>query len=229
MFGLCLLTSISAYGLQTLHLKVNESGTAKISAFELSRIFVDGDRIQSVRGIDNTYVFKSDRITGEVFLKPTPEYQQKPFTVHLTTEGGRTFSLLLIPFGTPAQNIMIKPQGVKKKQAEKWEVSLPYEKTLTNLIIAMFNGSEPEGFDVENISEAKKSYLGDVATLQLQTVYIGERLKGEIYVITNRKKIPITRTESEFYRVGTRAIALSENVIPGQKSTFLYVITNNQN
>jgi hypothetical protein len=42
------LIAVNAYGLQTLNLKANGSSSAKISASELSRIFVDGDRIQSV-------------------------------------------------------------------------------------------------------------------------------------------------------------------------------------
>jgi conjugal transfer pilus assembly protein TraK len=227
-FSLCLLICTSAFGLQTLQIKPNETVTAKISAAELSRIFVEGDRIQSVRGIDNTYAFKSDRVTGDVFLRPMPEYQHQPFTVHLTTESGKTVSLLLVASGVPAQNIKILLQGTKNKQAAKWEVGLPYEKTLTSLMVAMVNDAKPEGFEDSPIKDAKQSLLGDVATVRLQKVFSGDRLQGEVFVVTNRKKTPIVLTEAEFYRSGTRAITLLEQVLPAKAQTMLYVIRDNQ-
>jgi hypothetical protein len=128
---------------------------------------------------------------------------------------------------------MIKPESKSRRQTDKagrWEMNSPYEETLIKLIVAMFNFSFsdfPEvldGFEVTSVPDAKKQRLGDTLTAQLQIIYEGKRLKGEIYTVTNRKKTPITITESDFYSAGTRAIALRDHVLTGQMSTLLYVV-----
>jgi len=218
------LISFNALGFQGLNLNPNESATAKISSSELSRIFVEGDRIKSIRGMENSYIFKSDNTKGEIYLKPTAAYQGRMFTVFINTESGRTFTLLLIPIDATSQTIMIKPPAIIKK-AEKWERLLPYENTLLNIVLAMFNETELDGFEVKNVIDVKPKYLGDIATLKLLTVYNGNHLTGEIFEVKNRKKTKIIITEKEFYKPNARAISLKDHVIEGEASTLLYVVT----
>jgi len=218
------VVSFNVFGFQSLNLNPNDSASAKISSLELSRIFVEGERIKSIRGMENTYIFKSDNTKGEIYLKPTPLYQTKMFTVFINTESGRTFTLLLTPVDVPSQTIMIKSQGIIKK-AEKWERILPYEGTLVNLVLAMFNETEIDGFEVKNVIDVKPKFLGDIATLKLLTVYNGNHLTGEVFEVKNRKKSQIVITEKEFYKPNARAIALKDHVIEGGASTLLYVIT----
>jgi TraK protein len=61
-------TSVSA---QTLVIEDNAQVSAEISAKELTRISVIGDRITLVRGSEGAYQISNDTVQGAVFIKPT--------------------------------------------------------------------------------------------------------------------------------------------------------------
>jgi hypothetical protein len=64
------LFSTSVYA-QTLVIEDNAQVSAVISAKELTRISVAGDRITLVRGSEGTYQISNDTVQGAVFIKPT--------------------------------------------------------------------------------------------------------------------------------------------------------------
>ena len=102
----------------------NKTITAKISAKDLTRIYVQADRILQVRGTDGTYHLEKDEREGAVFIRPRESHANKPFSVFLTTEQGRTYPLLLIPVDVPAETIALKPDSPSKTAATRWESSL---------------------------------------------------------------------------------------------------------
>ena len=56
---------------QTLMVENNAQISAEISAKELTRISVVGDRITLVRGSEGAYQISNDTVQGAVFIKPT--------------------------------------------------------------------------------------------------------------------------------------------------------------
>jgi hypothetical protein len=64
------LFSTSVYA-QTLVIEDNAQVSAEISAKELTRISVIGDRITLVRGSEGAYQISNDTVQGAVFIKPT--------------------------------------------------------------------------------------------------------------------------------------------------------------
>ena len=56
---------------QTLVVEDNAQISAEISAKELTRISVAGDRITLVRGSEGAYQISNDTVQGAVFIKPT--------------------------------------------------------------------------------------------------------------------------------------------------------------
>src|SRR5580658_6668200 len=118
------------FAMQVKAVKDNEKVDATISARELSRIFVSGDRIQSTRGLNGAYELMKDENQGSIFIKPAPFYQHHGFNLFVTTEQGHTYNLFLTPKNFPAETIELKPLSPSRLLAERWEKNLPYVDTL---------------------------------------------------------------------------------------------------
>src|SRR5439155_24281717 len=67
-----------------------------ISSQGLTRITVKGDRISNVFGVAGEYVMEADEEQGQVFIRPL-EPALNPISLTLTTEGGYTQDLRLVP------------------------------------------------------------------------------------------------------------------------------------
>src|SRR3990167_965830 len=93
LFFLLTLSAVKAALIQTL----DESRVIEvpISKEDLTRITVQEDRIRNVFGVTGEYVLETDEDQGQIFIRPTD--LEKPFSLTLTTEKGRTQDLRLIP------------------------------------------------------------------------------------------------------------------------------------
>jgi len=217
---LFLLHATSTFALQVKRLKDNQTAFFKISAKELTRIFVEGDRIQSIRGLDGNYQLTKDNINGAVFIKPI---QQKPFNLFLTTEEGHNFTLLLTPISIPAEVIQLKPLSPIKSKAEKWEKNSPYVSAIIELITGMANQSfEPEGYTVVHVNAEKPIKIPSGMSMRLETIYQGSYLQGEIWQIKNLYCRSTKIRKHEFYQRNVRAIALKDVALNNCSSTYLY-------
>lgn len=216
-----------SFGLQIKSAINNETISAKISATDVTRIVVQGDRIQSVKGIKGAYTRDNDNNSGEIYIQPSSFYQNRAFTLLINTEMGRHYTLLLNPMSVPSDTLMLVPKGVGQVQAARFENSSPYDLTITHLINAMKSGALPDGYIAKGV-KSKKTYLyGNIASLKLKTVYEGLNLRGEIWEITNKQDYAITLNERNFYRKGTRAISLDTiNILPHGNINLYRVMSN---
>jgi len=183
MFKTCLysllMTSVlisTSFALQVKPVKDNQTVMVKVSAKELSRVFVSGDRILNVRGLDGAYELKRDDNLGEIYVQPTIYYQHKAFNLFITTEKGHTYNLFLTPLDVPAESIEIKPQSPSLKLADRWEKNSPYGQTIIELMGYMSNGDHPEGYAVVSLGKIKPKKLASCLTMQLLTIYRGNHL-----------------------------------------------------
>lgn len=194
---------------------------AKISAKELTHVFVEGDRIYQVRGLDGAYELQKDENNGSIYVRPTTYFQHQSFNIFLTTEQGHVYPLLLTPVDVPAVSIQLRPTQAGKVKAEQWETQSSYEKILTELITAMATNHRPDGYAVVSLEKLMGSpRQGLQVTLQQQ--YRGNRLKGEVLRITNTGQSFIELREGQFYTAGIRAIALLRPGLAPNQTTFLY-------
>jgi len=229
---LCLAVMSLCFALPTFatQLKLatdNKTVEAKISAKELTRIFVDGDRIVQVRGVEGAYTLNKDNSQGAIYIQPTPAYRARAFNIFITTEQGHTYPLFLLPLDVPSETIRLKPITAANAAAEHWETNSSYEQTLVDLITAMVNRARPEGFAVVDVSKVLPSQTG-VLKVYLKTAYLGKRLRGEILHIFNKSNSTVHLAERQFYTANTRALALFDQDIAPQQSTYLYRVVNNE-
>lgn len=216
----------SSWALQIKNVVDNETTTAKISSIDVTRIFVQGDRIQSVKGLKGAYTRENDEKNGEIYLQPSALYQNRAFTILIETERGRHFTLLLNPTSSPSETLMLVPHGVGQESALHFEEALAYELTMNRLIKAMKNGLIPEGYRIHQVSHKKTYQFERGLKAQLKTIYEGFHFRGEVYEIKNSQIQPITLDERQFYKIGTRAISLDATVIKPNEKLNLYRVVN---
>ena len=82
---------------------------ARIAAADLTRIFVAGDRIETVRGLAASFFMTRDEKAGAIFIRPQPLFQHRSFSLFLATEHGLDYTLHLEPVMMAADNIELKP------------------------------------------------------------------------------------------------------------------------
>jgi conjugal transfer pilus assembly protein TraK len=215
----------SSYALQVKAMKDNQSESVKISSKELSRLFVLGDRVQAIRGLNGAYELIKDEKQGAIFIKPTPYYINKPFNLFITTENGHTFNLLLFPLDIPAESIEIKPLSPSVHIAERWEKNAPYVETLIRLITNMVNDQQPEGYSVVPVHGDLVKY--PKFSMTLETIYKGDHLEGETWSVKNTTKTSIYLKSSHFMHDNTRAISIEDDVLDRGEVTYVYRVNNN--
>lgn len=212
----------NAYALQIKSVVDNETVSSKISSMDVTRVFVQGDRIKSVKGVKGAYTRENDEKNGEIYLQPTNLFQHRSFTVLVDTEQGRHFTLLLHPISAPSETLMLVPKGVGRLRAARFEQASSYELTINHLIRHMKNATMPEGYAVHEVDGPTVYQAGKSYRLCLKTVYQGLHLRGEIYTITNLRKTPIYLDERTFYKTGTRAISFDSVMVAPKATIHLY-------
>jgi conjugal transfer pilus assembly protein TraK len=215
-----------AEALQVKPIQDNKTVLVKIASKEQSRIFVKGDRILVVRGLDGAYDLKKDDDLGDIYIQPSPYYQHKIFNLFITTEQGRTFSLLASPLDIPAETIELKPLSPSLTLAKRWETNSPYAETMVNLISAMVNHANPDGYAVIHFGKIKPKKLNNCLTMQLLTMYRGDHLQGEIWKVKNKSQKSVYVTPRIFYQDNVRALSLSDEKLLPEDETFLYRVVS---
>ena len=219
----------SAWANQTKLATDNQTIKATVSAKELTRVFVAGDRIYQVRGLDGAYELEQDEEHGAVYLKPTAAFHDKAFSVFITTEAGRTYSLLLIPKETPAESLELVPLEAKKSEAARWEAANAYEETLVALLSAMVRETAPEGYAKAPLSNpsalATKAVPSGLEMIPVHT-YRGAHLVGEVWRVTNQGNRPVRLEANTFTTPQTRAVGLVEAVLSPRQMTSVYRVVS---
>lgn len=225
-FVLMYILSIPAFALQIKEIKDNQTVTANISAKELTRIFVYGDRVQNVRGVQGAYELTKDERLGAVFIKLSPMYSKKPFNLFVTTELGHTYNLLLTPIDIPAETIELKPLSPVMTVAKRWEKNSPYIEKIIQLTSYMVNEIKPEGYAVVDFPKIKQKSLPSGLNMQLVTLYRGANLEGEIWRLKNTCRKTLYLKAKEFFNHHVRAISLDKTVLHCNEETYLYRVVD---
>ncbi len=211
-----------AFALQVKSIQDNKSVLIKISAKEQSRIFVYHDRIAVVRGLEGAYDLKKDDKLGDIYIQPTPYYQQRSFNLFITTEQGHTYNLLVMPLDVPSETIELKPLSPSHLIASRWEKNSPYAETIIQLINAMVNDVNPDGYAVMNLGKVKPKKISNCLTMRLLTLYRGDKLQGEIWLVKNEGKTFTYLRSSDFYQGNVLGVSIQNEGLLPFAETYLY-------
>lgn len=221
--SLCSLIGIStADALQIKPLKDNQTAFVTISSSEQSRLFVQGDRIRAVRGLEGAYDLKKDEEAGDIYIQPAPLYQHQAFNLFIATEQGHAYTVLASPLAIPAETIELKPLSPSILKAEQWETASPYAETLIHLIRSMVTATHPAGYAVIPMGCRKKMALSKGLTLQLRVIYRGKHLQGEVVSIQNTSKNTVLLTPTNVYQPNLLAVGWEKNSLQPNEVIRLY-------
>jgi len=190
---------------------------AIISINQLNRIKVVDDRITQVFGDENAFSVESDTENGQIFIKPKDE---KPLFLTIVTENGDSIDLLLNPVEMEPQTLVLKTTlASEQRLPPKTE---PLTKRILRLISAMNEGNAIEGF--EHVKTTKAECLGSL-TLELQSIYQGDGMSGEIWVVKNGSYKTQHLKEQTFAKEpDIFAIALKTDILAPKASTTLFKV-----
>ena len=191
------------------------------------------DQQQSQQIIKSEIKNKAKRKVKEAIFKAPRTTHYKFFTLSIVTEEGRSYTLVLTPEEKLPETLFLIPKEGRSKQAKIWETEAEYEEGLIELFRLMYLGQIPYGYSVEIISDRssnlnKPRKLNDYLEYQLDKIYRGVELKGEVYTIKNISSDNLILSEQKFITPGTRAVSVEEETIPSGQTIRLFKVLNNE-
>lgn len=210
-----------AYALQILQGEDGSTLFVKISKKEMTRLSIEQGRVVTLRVKEGEINIDPDDETGQVFLT-IPEGINKPINGFLTTDIGRTYTIIFQPTDMPSDSIVIKQAKQKSKQVVRESKGNTHDKVVKRLITVMANDELPDDMEIKEVG--KQLALWKEATMMLERQYSTDGLVGERFSVANVSKETMVLDEREFYRKGVNVVAIEQlNVAPG-RATRVYVI-----
>jgi type-F conjugative transfer system secretin TraK len=214
--GFCSSVCADPYWVES-ELRIN----ANIALNQLNRIQVFEDRITQVFGDDNTFSSETDTENGQIFIKAKDE---KPLFLTIVTENGASIDLALNPIEIEAQTLILKTTASLKPSTE--DKTKSYSDKIIALMKAMHQGSSIDGFTP---LKATKRECVESLTLELQSIYQGDEIQGEVWRVTNTSHKTQTLTEKQFStEPGIAALALQTLILEPYASTQLFKVKTHE-
>lgn len=116
---------------------------AVISAREVSRIALEGDRIITLAAVPRGYSIDHDAETGDLYLVPQAFIPAgSVVNMFITSEAGRTYQLLLETRDIPSEQIIIRrPGGSGEVMSSSRKSVAPRREALAHLIRGVITGA----------------------------------------------------------------------------------------
>jgi hypothetical protein len=128
-----------------------------------------------------------------------------------------------VPSDIPAETIVLISE---KEEAAYERIAQPYTELLAQLLKAMFNQKDIEGFRVEAVNTKQPFKKG---RLIHRDNYLGIGIIGEVYEFKNPGSTPLQLNEMDFYREGVRAVAITTKTLPVKGFTRIFVMRDSHN
>lgn len=205
-----------AFALQTVSVGANQSASATIGLGDYNRLFIENDRILSVKGKQGQYQLQSDPQLGDVYLYP--QQSDKPIVLYLSTEKKKTVQLKLEPQSIEAQTLainIIEPKVVLNVDHKSGKQTPSQQKANYEHLIAQVKTNNPiEGFEKVVVKTTTRKPLQGHLQARLLSLYQNDNAQIEVYEIYNASKKPLEIHATLFKTPGTKAISPQHAVIP---------------
>lgn len=204
-----------------------KGGTASvdISATQMSRLLVQGEKITSVRSLDDPngpqVLIQNDAATGDVFLGFDGDTTGRTFSIFVTTDGGETAQILLHPGDGPAKTIELVPETKATARPAPMLRTSGYSETVTAFMKLMFNDQLTDGVTYEPATERPS----EVNHLAIRTLgyYHAAGLRGIVLSITNRDTVPHALPAEQFLVRHVIAAGVSNELLEAGDTARVYI------
>ncbi len=172
--------------------------TAHISARELTRILLEGDKIKRVVSASQVVILDHDPERGDLFIGSAFGKINEPVNLFITSALGATYQFLFTPKDTPSEQIIIRnPDFISAKAAANDKA--PRKEELSSLMRAMITGETLAGFDRLGRKKLWDLPKIDNARLKVSESWIGDYWQAMIVTVKRRDSdTPLIITESQF-------------------------------
>ncbi|MCS5712825.1 TraK domain-containing protein [Candidatus Berkiella aquae] len=210
--------SATVFSMQTKQIVDGQTVQALISQKELTRIFVQSDRIKDIKSAANDFTLEKDEENGQIFIMPHAG-KEESITLFVTTELGKTITLSLKPTSLSAETLELV--YAQHKNEKKIEISQGHEASIIQLMKAMSKRGAIPGYAVENMDDNQELVNG--LEKSQQVMYQG-RFKGKAIAIKNTTDTLIALNVDELKEPNIKAIGLAKmDLMPGE-STEVYLV-----
>ena len=225
--SLMLAASFTSITQAAIAFKDNSDIALTLSQNNYNRLVVKGDRIAEAHFPEHAMEIKRDEQDGSAYVALTAT---SPFTLFLTTEAGRHFSVTVtgeeglgktveLASAIPLPVAAVKKPAVALTKAEKADA---YSQSIVDLITHMERRESIEGVNVSHHFLGRVERLGQGLMLTTKETWKGADLTGEIIEVTNTSTQPITLSQSWFSGTGVKAMQLSETTLPPNDKALLF-------
>lgn len=221
---------------------------ADVSARQMSRISILGEKIAAVRKLDEPggpqLMVDTDDKSGDAFIAFDGEVAGRAFTAFLTTESGKVVQAVLRPLPGEGQSILVRLEGVAAPSAGPPPGGLrsdaafsavsagppaanagggsPYQERLVQFIRLMFNDQDAEGVTRRVTTQA--ALRAGPFNVRQTTAWDTAGLHGRVLYITNLGKAeePV-RLEAFLVERVFAAATSHERLRPGEQGRVFIV------
>ena len=211
---LLLLLPGCAFAVQNITVTQAQPVRAVVSQDDINLISLKNDRIESLT-LPNSVIVEQNTKNGSAFLSFKSNAVVKGF---LTTELGAKYQLEFVPSNISSETIVLIAPGVKAIDAVD---AREYTQTLAQLLRAMYNDAELDGFARTTVS--KKLKINNMK-LSLEALYEGDAIEGQVLDFKNITDIAMTLKEMDFYTSGVRAVSIVDKTLPHDASTQVFIM-----
>ena len=217
----------SLWGVQKIVVSDSDVIKVKLSSRELTRIAVEGGRVEKLWGAAGMLETQVDKKEGEVFLRPSG-LSANVLSFFIRDSYGSTYTLIAEQNDIPSQTIILSPtHKISKIEKEKYK-NRPFVIAIKELIKILYReDADAKNYDVKEANEEIKLWK-EVILIHFKT-YSGEKLLGEVYKLKNISKQEMQLSENEFlnFRPNILAIAIEKLSLNQNETTKIYIVREN--
>lgn len=207
----------------SISVKDNGEFALTLSQSNFNRLLIKNDKILDFAFPDKAMEIKRDEQDGSVYVALG---KTEPFTLFLTTESGRHYSVTVNGEESLGKTIELVPhEAVLAKVAPLNKSATQNKAQVPNEQIALINHMEHHepvnGYKVKRQFGSAQRLQGGLTLLPKET-WEGGKLKGEVIEVYNMSKKNMELTESWFANEGVKVIKLSQNLLAPREHAVLY-------
>lgn len=200
---------------------------AAVSADQMSRVVILGEKVVEVRKMDDPtgpqIIVEASDATGDVFVGFDGDVTGKSFSVFFVTSSGRTIQGVLTPAQIEGQTVQVQVDQVGQGRIEqRGDRRAPYQETLTALVRLMFNGEAPEGV-VRQVLAEKEGAAGPFA-VRVAEIYDVPGFRGQVLEIRNTTATKQMVVGDTFFVPGVLAVAVSAEALEPQQRGRVFLV-----
>ena len=198
--------------------------TAEVSAQDMSRLVVQGEKITAIRTMDDPsgprLLVQNDAASGDAFVGFDGVTAGRTFSLFLTTDAGETIQVLFHPGDGAAKTVELVPERKVASVASPIATS-GYAETVVAFLKLMFNGQDSDGVTYTPADD--KGKVSGKFFLRTIGYYSADGMRGFILAVTNRDTVPQALKAEQFMVKQVMAVGVSDELLQPGETAQVYV------